>query len=222
MFWTSGIRGADLFMSAIGPGLEAYSQYDTVKRASGETVGVGEFLIEVRKIVLEFVLERVFNEKSASDRLDEASQFALLSLWAYGYEFPSDEARKLAQSSGIELEELSRTSLVTVRGEKATLLSAKDRLKQDKDLGASSGKNSQVPMIDALQKTLLLLGEGRQAITDYLETVNYRESESFWRTAQAFAEVLGDDENEGRALDELLALRDNLPKPSQAAQNRLL
>lgn len=209
-------------MSAIGPGLEAYSQYDNVKRTNGAAVGVGEFLIEVRKIVLEFVLERVFNEKSASERLDEASQFALLSLWAYGYEFPSDEARKLAQSSGIELDELSRTSLVNVRGEKATLLTAKDRLKQDKGLGMPSGDNGYVAMIDAIQKTLLLLPEGRQAITDYLEIVHYRDSESFWRTAQAFAEVLGDDENEGRALDELLALRDNLPKPSQAAQTRLL
>ncbi len=48
--------------------------------------------------------------------------------------------------------------------------------------------------------------------------MKYRQSESFWRTAQAFAEVLGDEEDEGRALDELLTLRDNLPEPSQAAQ----
>ncbi|MDZ7704516.1 MAG: hypothetical protein U5L04_08555 [Trueperaceae bacterium] len=217
-FWDSGIRGADLFMSAIGPGLEAYSQYDTVKRASGAEVGVGEFLIEVRKLVLDFVLERVFNERSASERIDEATQFALLSLWAYGYEFPSDEARKLAQSSGIELDDLSKTSLVNVRGEKAVLLSAKERAKKDDDFGKPRAETGQVPMIEALQKTLVLLPEGRQAITDYLETVKYRDSESFWRTAQAFAEVLGDDEEEGRAIDELMTLRDNLPKPSQAAQ----
>lgn len=72
-----------------------------------------------------------------------------------------------------------------------------------------------------MHRALTLLPAGRQAISDYLEVVKYRKSESFWRTTQAFAEVLGDEESEGRALDELLTLRDNLPEPTQSAQQGL-
>jgi adenine-specific DNA methylase len=225
-FWDAGIRGADFFMSAIGPGLESYSRYDEVRRASGEPVSVGEFLDEVRKIVMEFALQQVLSPFAPSPegrgdwgvRVDEPSQFALLTLWAYGYELPSDEARKLAQSSGIELDALSAMGLVAVKGEKALLVTAKARYRKDNDFGLPTETAPQVPIIDAIQRALVLLPKGHQALSDYLEAVNYRKSESFWRTTQAFAEVLGDDEDEGRALDELLTLRDNLPQPSQAAQ----
>lgn len=216
-FWRSGIRGADFFMSAIGPGLESYSRYDEVRRASGEPVTVGEFLIEVQKIVLDFALSHVMKEAAAQQAMDAESEFALLSLWAYGYELPSDEARKLAQSMNVELGHLSDIGLVKVSGEKAKLLDARERLKAREKLGLP--QNGQpVYLVDALHKTLTLLASGRQAISDYLGAVGYLDAEGFWRSAQAFAEVLGDDEAEGRALDELLTLRDNLPKPSQAAQ----
>lgn len=228
-FWDAGIRGADFFMSAIGPGLESYSRYDEVRRASGEPVSVGEFLDEVRKIVMEFALQQVLSPFAPSPggrgdwgvRVDEPSQFTLLTLWAYGYELPSDEARKLAQSSGIELRELSDMGLVSVRGEKANLLTARERLRKDDALGQPTLKAPQVPIVDAMHRALTLLPAGRQAISDYLEVVKYRKSESFWRTTQAFAEVLGDEESEGRALDELLTLRDNLPEPTQSAQQGL-
>lgn len=220
-FWASGIRGADFFMSAIGPGLESYSRFDEVRRASGEPVGVGEFLDEVRKIVLEFALSQVMKEARAQDAIDEATQFGLLSLWAYGYELPSDEARKLAQSMSVELSLLADAGLVEVKGEKARVLKAAERLKKRPRLGlplaGAAGVSVGVPMVDAMHRATLLLKEGRQAIADYLGAVRYLEAETFWRTTQAFAEVLH-DEDEGRALDELLTLRDNLPKPTEAAQ----
>jgi putative DNA methylase len=212
-FWQAGIRGADFFMSAIGPGLESYSKYDEVRRASGETVGVGEFLDEVRKIVLDFALSHVLHDQNAQGRMDEASQFALLALWAYGYELPSDEARKLAQSTGIELGGLIDARVVAVKGEKTTMLTAAERYKKNEGLGVPQ-VGERAPILDALQRATLLLRDGRQAIADYLADVGYLEEDSFWRAAQAFAEVLH-EENEGRALQELLTLRDNLPKASK-------
>ncbi len=70
-------------------------------------------------------------------------------------------------------------------------------------------------MIDALHRTLLLRREGKQAIADYLEEVGYLESEVFWQVAQALAEVLEGTE-ESRALKELLAVRQGLPKPGRS------
>ncbi len=214
-FWEAGIRGADFFMSAIGPGLEAYSRYDLVKRADGRQVGVGEFLDEVRRIVLEFALEQVLGAKAVGG-VDGPTQFALLALWAYGTELPSDEARKLAQSVGVELAELG--SLVQQKGEKTQVRLSAERAK-DKRLGRpaegpASGQE-RVPMIDALHRTLLLRREGKQAIADYLEEVGYLESEVFWQVAQALAEVLEGTE-ESRALKELLAVRQGLPKPGRS------
>ncbi len=224
-FWDSGIQGADFFMSAIGPGLESYSRFGEVRRASGEPVGVNEFLIEVRKIVLEFALSQVMHQEHAQEALDDPTQFALLSLWAFkSYEYPSSEAIMLAQSTSVELRELTDLGLLEIKGENAKLLRATERSKKRPKLGLPVdvvGANSTVigagvPMIDAMHRAMLLLKEGRQAIADYLGMVRYLDAESFWRTVQAFAEVLHETD-EGRALDELLTLRDNLPKPNEAA-----
>ena len=211
-------------MSAIGPGLESYSRSGEVRRASGEPVGVNEFLTEVRKIVLEFALSQVMYQTHAQDALDDATQFALLSLWAYGYEFPSSEAIMLAQNTGVELRELTDLGLLEIKGENAKLLKAAERGKKRPKLGlpvdmvgaGSSVIGAGVPVIDAMHRAMLLLKLGRQAIADYLQTGRDLEAESFWRTVQAFAEVLHETD-EGRALDELLTLRDNLPKPNEAA-----
>ncbi|RIH74148.1 hypothetical protein Mhypo_03502 [Meiothermus hypogaeus] len=214
-FWEAGIRGADFFMSAIGPGLESYSRYDVVKRADGREVGVGDFLDEVRKIVLEFALSRVLGAK-ALGAVDGPTQFALLALWAYGPELPSDEARKLAQSAGVEIAELG--SLVQEKGEKTFVRLSAERAK-DERLGLAE-EQGQVVMIDALHRTLRLMREGKQAIADYLGEVGYLENEAFWQVAQALAEVLEGSE-EGRALKELLAVRQGLPKPKEGASVRL-
>ncbi|ULH14475.1 DUF1156 domain-containing protein [Deinococcus sp. KNUC1210] len=216
-FWDSGIRGADFFMSAIGPGLESYSKHDEVRRVSGEAVKVGEFLDEVRKIVMEFALEQVLGAKSLG-AVDAATQFGLLSLWGYGSELPSDEARKLAQSVGIELSGLE--GLVKVSGDKAKVLSLKERAK-NKNLGLSRNGEA-VSMIDAMHKSVALLqGGSRQAVSDYLSDHDFLNSEAYWQTMQALAEVQ-DGADDGRALHELLTIRDNLPKPGDTAAQTLL
>jgi adenine-specific DNA methylase len=209
-FWDSGIRAADFFMAAIGPGLEAFSRYDEVRRADGRRVEVGEFLDEVRKIVLEFALERVLGAKAEAGAVDGPTQFALLTLWAYGLEAPSDEARKIAQSTGVSLPELG--SLVRVEGEKTRIQKARERVKRDRDFGLP--QTGPVPMVDALQRAILMLREGREALAQYLEAVGYLRSPAFWLVAQALAEIL-EGEDEGRDLHELLTLREGLVRVAQ-------
>ncbi|MDT7909296.1 DUF1156 domain-containing protein [Thermus sp.] len=209
-FWDSGIRAADFFMAAIGPGLEAFSRYDEVRRADGRRVEVGEFLDEVRKIVLEFALERVLGAKAEAGAVDGPTQFALLTLWAYGLEAPSDEARKIAQSTGVSLPELG--SLVRVEGEKTRIQKARERVKRDRDFGLP--QTGPVPMVDALQRAILMLREGREALAQYLDAVGYLRSSAFWLVAQALAEIL-EGEDEGRDLHELLTLREGLVRVAQ-------
>jgi len=58
-FWEQGIRGADFFMSAIGPAVEVFGRYGRVERLSGEPVTVSELLEYVQQVVAQFALERV-------------------------------------------------------------------------------------------------------------------------------------------------------------------
>jgi putative DNA methylase len=103
-FWDAGIRGADMFISAIGAGMEVFTRYARVEKVSGDPVSMGEFLQEVRQVVAEFALRRVLHEPAVASELDALTRFYLLYRWAYGRaEVPFDEARKLATSVGLEL-----------------------------------------------------------------------------------------------------------------------
>jgi putative DNA methylase len=103
-FWDAGIRGADMFISAIGAGMEVFTRYARVEKVSGDPVSMGEFLQEVRQVVAEFALRRVLHEQAVASELDALTRFYLLYRWAYGRaEVPFDEARKLATSVGLEL-----------------------------------------------------------------------------------------------------------------------
>ncbi|MGM0487099.1 MAG: hypothetical protein ACQESR_10105 [Planctomycetota bacterium] len=58
-FWAQGIRGADFFISAVGPALSVFGRYAQVIRISGEEVTVGEFLDEVRALVTNYALTKI-------------------------------------------------------------------------------------------------------------------------------------------------------------------
>ena len=60
-FWDAGIRGPDFVWSATGPALEAFSKHPVVKKANApdEIMTVSEFLREVRRMVVDFVVGRV-------------------------------------------------------------------------------------------------------------------------------------------------------------------
>ena len=62
-FWDAGIRGPDFVWAATGPALEAFSKHPVVKLADapGERLNVAEFLRQVRRIVVGFVVNRLLN-----------------------------------------------------------------------------------------------------------------------------------------------------------------
>ncbi|MGI8927601.1 MAG: DUF1156 domain-containing protein, partial [Tepidiformaceae bacterium] len=62
-FWDDGIRGPDFVWAATGPALEAYSQHPIVKKANdpGKLLEVHEFLQQVRRMVVDFVVGRVLS-----------------------------------------------------------------------------------------------------------------------------------------------------------------
>ena len=98
-FWDAGIRGPDFVWAATGPALEAYSKYPAVRRAApkegqGPVMEVHEFLVEVRRMVVDFVVGRVLSgdgageELAVADHLDEVTAYYLL----HRHDFGMDEA----------------------------------------------------------------------------------------------------------------------------------
>ena len=82
-FWVAGIRGPDFVWAATGPALEAFSKYSVVKKAdaAGSQLSVAEFLREVRRFVVDFVVGRVLTrdgDAEATSGLDDVTTYYLL------------------------------------------------------------------------------------------------------------------------------------------------
>jgi putative DNA methylase len=111
-FWRAGIRGADFFISAIGPAVGVFGKYRKVMRPDGSELAVGQLLEETRGIVSAFALEQM----GLASQLDEPTRFYILYRWAYGGDALSfDEANKLAKSAGAELDMLEAQHCLVAR-----------------------------------------------------------------------------------------------------------
>jgi putative DNA methylase len=58
-FWKAGIRGADFFISAIGPAVGIFGKYSKVMHPDGREVKVEDLLDESRKIVTHFAVRQL-------------------------------------------------------------------------------------------------------------------------------------------------------------------
>lgn len=90
-FWDAGIRGPDFVWSATGPALEAYSKYPVVRKADTPDglMTVSEFLREVRRIVVDFVVGRVLSRGEGSEEaaaLDDVTTYYLLHRNDFGFD----------------------------------------------------------------------------------------------------------------------------------------
>jgi len=200
-FWAEGIRGADFFMSAIGPAVEVFGKYVRVEKLSGEPVTVTELLEYVRKVVSEFALERVLGSAQLGG-LDTPTRFYLLYRWTYNHaRVPFDEARKLAQSVGVELEKLwGEGGLVQREKEYVRVPTPLQRAKSTN----FTRKTRFETMIDALHYAVWLWDQNeRKRLLDHL-LKTYGSDEIFWQVAQAIAEVLPEGDEEKRLLQGLL------------------
>ena len=89
-FWDAGIRGPDFVWAATGPALEAFSKHPVVMKANvpNETMTVSEFLREVRRMVVDFVVGRVLSQdgEEAVAGLDDLTTYYLLHRNDFGLE----------------------------------------------------------------------------------------------------------------------------------------
>lgn len=197
-FWAHGISGADFFMSAIGPAVEAFGKYKKVVKLSGEEVTARELLDVARRFTAEFAVRQILKNGHLGT-VDQETQFYLLWRWSYGRDkLPFDEARKLAQARGVDLEELERRGLLKKKKELVQLLAPQERGKWPERF---------TTMIDVLQRACILWRRGEEEELDVLLAQTYGAMEAFWQVAQAIAETLPPEDEERRLLHGLLGHR---------------
>lgn len=116
-FWDAGIRGPDFVWAATGPAMEAYSKHPVVRKANepNATMGVGEFLNHVRRMVVDYVVGQVLtgehgSDLAAADRLDEVTAYYLLHRHDFGMdEAPAGACILYATACSLSDSELERT-----------------------------------------------------------------------------------------------------------------
>lgn len=216
-FWSQGIRGADFFMSAIGPAVEVFGRYKRVLKLSGEEVTIGELLDKVRAVVADYALQRIVHGASAGD-VDEASRFYVIWRWAFGTsEVESGEAIHMAQSMGCEFNDLvADKGVLNKKGDKVSLKGPLDR-KKVKGLGEPAATGTLAPLIDVLHRAANLWAAGeRQELADFLaEAVRPGGVDRMQRLGQSIVDVLVPGDKERALYENFLVGARSLPSPTK-------
>jgi len=211
-FWNEGIAGGDFFISAIGPAMETFSQYEKVEKYSGEKVTTAELLDYIRTVSTDFIVKKLLKDASSAS-IDNESKFYLTYRWTHlDNTVPFDDAMKLAHAEGINLEELwGAHGFVKKKGSDIEVLGPKER----GDIGKIGS------MVDVMHKTVLLWEKGdREAINELLSDTGYGASGAFWQFCQAVAESLINGNKEKQLLEGLLIGKDNYMSSSKPKEQK--
>ena len=245
-FWDAGIRGPDFVWAATGPALEAFSKHPVVKKANdpNQRMTVSEFLREVRRMVVDFVVGRVLTQDGGQESvtgLDDVTTYYLLHRHDFGMaQSPvggcilyalscnlSDSALVnqhdlLAQSgkggASDELEENDTPEEADIGGGAKVKLKPWDR-RRGRNLGVETPGGRPVPLIDQVHKLMHLWRAGDQVkVDDYLDTRGLQRNALFNQILQALIELAhaGSDERSLlEALSNHLAGRGGVQTPRQ-------
>ena len=234
-FWDAGIRGPDFVWAATGPALEAFSKHPVVKKSNApdEIMTVSEFLREVRRMVVDFVVGRVLTRAGAEavTGLDDVTTYYLLHRNDFGLEDApvggcilyalscnlSDSALVnqhdlLVQSgNGSAADGLEDDAPVEEEGDDNGDGGggAKVKLKpwhrrRGRSLGLEAPGGRPVPLIDQVHKLMHLWRAGDQVrVNEYLDSRGLQRNALFHQLLQALIELAPAGSDERAILEAL-------------------
>ena len=244
-FWDASIRGPDFVWAATGPALEAFSKHPVVKKATAqdELMSVSEFLREVRRMVVDFIVGQVLThdgEAEVTTGLDDVTTYYLLHRHDFGMgDAPvgacilyalscnlSDAAlvnqHDLLSQSGVgnadEAPEAEDAEEAESGGGAKVKLKPWQR-RERRNLGLEAPSGQPVPLIDQVHKLMHLWRAGDQVkVDDYLSDRGLQRNTLFNQILQALIE-LADEASEERSILEALsnhvAAQGNIGKPRE-------
>lgn len=180
-FWNKGIRGADFFVSGIGPALSVFGRHGMVLRPDGSEVTVRDFLGLVRHESTHVALEQVLQGADLG-AVDSPTQQYVTWVWSYS-RAPLDagEAIALCLATGAEYSEIVRSHAIAAEMKEKSkkvvkLRTIKERGEKDEELGLDQPARP-APLIDQLQRAAWLWGRNQ---TDILASYRAALGESRW------------------------------------------
>lgn len=232
-FWDAGIRGPDFVWSATGPALEAFSSHPVVKKANdpNQLMTVSEFLREVRRMVVDFVVGRVLTHDGGEEvvtGLDDVTTYYLLHRHDFGIEEApigacilyalscnlSDSALvkqydllaqsgKAAAGGEDEEDETAEEADEGGGGGAKVKLKAWNR-RRGRNLGLEAPGGRPVPLIDQVHKLMHLWRDGDQVkVDDYLDSRGLNQNALFNQILQALIELAASGSDERSLLESL-------------------
>ncbi|MHA1148410.1 MAG: DUF1156 domain-containing protein [Promethearchaeota archaeon] len=200
-FRNLGIEGVDLFISCFGPALKEFSKSYPVKSISGEQIRAEQAIETARKVVIEITLQDIIKGKSYN--IDPVSKF-YLTAWHFfkARIFPFDEARRLALSIGINIDDLKKNyKLLNKKSGDVSFILPKEREK----IGAISVDNPKDNgiLINAVHIAILAFEEGGQKLYDnVVEKLRRNTDKSFRLYMETLFNVLPDVKDLAKNLPE--------------------
>ena len=232
-FWDAGIRGPDFVWAATGPALEAYSNHPVVRKANApdEIMNVSEFLREVRRMVVDFVVGRVLTNEGEETvtGLDDVTNYYLLHRHAFGMgDAPVGGCILYALSCNLSDSALVSQHDLLVHSGSASIpdepeedtneeedndggggggakvkLKAWDR-RRGRNLGMEGPGGRPSPLIDQVHRLMRLWREGDQArVNDYLDSRGLQRNALFNQLLQALIELAEAGSDERSTLEAL-------------------
>ena len=245
-FWDAGIRGPDFVWAATGPALEAFSKHPVVKKANDpeRLMTVSEFLREVRRMVVDFVVGRVLTHddgQEAVSGLDDVTTYYLLHRNAFGMnETPvggcilyalscnlSDSAlagrhdllTQPGKRSGVDEDEDQGEESEETEGSGAKLKLKTWNRRKGRNLGLEGPGGRPAPLIDQVHKLMHLWRAGDQSkVDDYLDARGLHRNALFNQILQALielAEAGSDERSILEAISNHIASRGDVRAPRQ-------
>ena len=227
-FWDAGIRGPDFVWAATGPALEAFSKHPVVKRATAqdELMTVSEFLREVRRMVVDFIIGQVLTQDGEAEfttGLDDVTTYYLLhrhdfkmadapvgACILYALSCNLSDAALVNQHDLLSQSGAGRADEAPEAEEAESGGGAKVKLKpwqrrQRRNLGLEAPSGQPVPLIDQVHKLMHLWRAGDQVkVDDYLGDRGLQRNTLFNQILQALIE-LADEASEERSILEALS-----------------
>ena len=202
--WEEGLGGADFFIAAIGSAIEVFGKYEKVIDFEGKTIRADRLLDDVREIATDYAVRQILHNGFAGE-ISDLTRFYVLWRWEYGEaRVPFDEARKLAQSCGVDLaQEWNGKGFIVKEKQFIRVIGPQTRTLED-----ASGTDE---LIDVLHNVLLLWEKSqRDEMLRVLRDSGFGDSEAFYRVAQAISETLPIESREKKLLDGFLAGRERI------------
>ena len=211
-FWGQGIRGADFFISAIGPALSVFGRHSRVLRPDGTEVAVRDFLDIVRRESTTVALEQVLHGADLGG-VDPITRQYVTWVWSYSRasraSLDSGEAIALCLATGASFPDLTREHSIAVadreRSKKVVKLRMiAERAREDDDLGLGTPARP-APLIDELQRAAWLWGQNQSArLGEYRGALGESRWTALLTLGQAVAECLPDGDEDRRIILGLL------------------